>query len=152
MYSILGTSAPAPKTPLMTKLLRRPVSTMASSAFGPHEFSLPFGSYVETCTSFYQFSGPTWLAGWIGYCAPTEFPPHLSTFNCWTPLPWHHYSQHTIGNECMSRFGAICSVVSTGPIFKQCKIETFVMLTSRRDGCRRCSIEMHMNDRKCDRK
>ncbi len=36
MYSILHTSVPAPKTSLATKLLRRLVSTMASSGFGPY--------------------------------------------------------------------------------------------------------------------
>ncbi len=32
-----------------------------------YEFSQPPGSYVETCTSFYIFSGPRWLADRIGY-------------------------------------------------------------------------------------
>ncbi len=36
IYSILPTSVPAPKTPLVTKLLRRPVSTMVPSGFGPY--------------------------------------------------------------------------------------------------------------------
>ncbi len=36
MYSILRTTVPAPKNPLATKLLRRLVSTMASSGFGPY--------------------------------------------------------------------------------------------------------------------
>ncbi len=36
LFSILHTSVPAPKTPLVTKLLRRLVSTMASSGFGPY--------------------------------------------------------------------------------------------------------------------
>ncbi len=36
MYSILRTTVLASKIPLATKLLRRPVSTMASSGFGPY--------------------------------------------------------------------------------------------------------------------
>jgi hypothetical protein len=35
-YTILHTNEPAPKKPLATNILRRPVSTMASSGFGPH--------------------------------------------------------------------------------------------------------------------
>jgi hypothetical protein len=35
--------------------------------FSEYEFSLPFGSYVETCTSFYVFSGPKWLSSRVEY-------------------------------------------------------------------------------------
>ncbi len=52
--------------------------------------SLPLGSYVETCSSFYVFSGPRWLVGWIGYWTPIKLPCRLSGFHCWTPLPPHH--------------------------------------------------------------
>jgi hypothetical protein len=45
---------------------------------GWYEFCLPLGSYVDTCTSFYVFSGPRWLVGWIGYWTPIELPHCLS--------------------------------------------------------------------------
>ncbi len=44
------------------------------------------------------------------------------------------------------------SVASTGPIFRQRKIFTFVTTASRHDGRQRCSIKTHRNYRKCDRK
>ncbi len=31
----------------------------------------PSGSYGQTCTSFYVFSGPKRLSGWVGYWTPT---------------------------------------------------------------------------------
>ncbi len=40
------------------------------------------------------------------------------------------------------------SVASTGPIFKRCKIETFVTSSSWRDESRHCSIETRSNDGK----
>jgi hypothetical protein len=55
-----------------------------------HKFSLPLGSYVETCTSFYIFSGLRWLVGWIGYWTPIKLPHCLSASHCWTPPPPHH--------------------------------------------------------------
>ncbi len=64
------------------------------------------------------------------------------------PLPSTHYWKRVyVLVWCDS-----LSVASTGHIFEQCKIETFVMSMTRRDGHRCCSIKMHKNDRKCDRK
>ena len=45
-----------------------------------YEFSLPLGSYVYTCTNFYVFSGPRWLASWIGCWTPIKLPHHRSCF------------------------------------------------------------------------
>jgi hypothetical protein len=44
------------------------------------------------------------------------------------------------------------SVASTGPIFRQSKIVTFVATASWCNGRRRCLIEMRRNVRKCNRK
>jgi hypothetical protein len=55
-----------------------------------YEFSPPFGSYVETCTSFYVFSGPKKLSSWVCYWTPTQLHHRLSTSHCWMPLPPHH--------------------------------------------------------------
>jgi hypothetical protein len=73
-----------------------------------YEFSQPTGSNVETCTSFYVFSGFRWLTCWVGYWTPTQPHHHLSAFYRWMPTPWHHCLQHTIGSKCTSWFGAIC--------------------------------------------
>jgi hypothetical protein len=52
-----------------------------------YEFKLPFGSYVETCTSFYVFSGPKQLSSWVGYWTPTQLHHHLSASHHPTPPP-----------------------------------------------------------------
>ncbi len=44
-----------------------------------YEFSQPPRSYVETCTSFYVFSGPRWLTNRIGYWSPTRSHHRLTT-------------------------------------------------------------------------
>ncbi len=72
-----------------------------------YEFSQPPRSYVETCTSFYVFSGLRWLIGWVGYWTPTQPHHRLSAFYHPTPSPRHHYLQHTIGNDTVPWFGAI---------------------------------------------
>ncbi len=46
--------------------------------FHVYEFSQPTESYVETCTSFYMFSGLRLLTGWVGYWTPTQ-PHHRSS-------------------------------------------------------------------------
>jgi hypothetical protein len=73
-----------------------------------YKFSQFPQSYVETCTSFYVFSGLRWLTGWVGYSTPTQSPRYLSASHRPTPPPRHHYLQHTIGIECTSWFGAVC--------------------------------------------
>jgi hypothetical protein len=55
-----------------------------------YEFCLPLGSYIEICTNVYVFSGPRWLAGWIGYWIPIKLPHRLSASCHWTPPPPHH--------------------------------------------------------------
>ena len=44
------------------------------------------------------------------------------------------------------------SLASTGPIFRQSKIETFETTVSWHSGRRRCLTKMCRNDRQCDRK
>jgi hypothetical protein len=56
----------------------------------PYEFSLPFGSYVKTCTSFYVFSGPKWPRSRVGYWTPIEIPHRSSASHRWMPPPPHH--------------------------------------------------------------
>ncbi len=73
-----------------------------------YKFSQPPESYIETCTSFYVFSGLRWLTGWVGYWTPTQSHHHSSASHRPTPPPRHHYLWHTIGNNSMSWFGAIC--------------------------------------------
>ena len=80
-----------------------------------YEFSHPTESNIETCTSFYVFSGLRWLTGRVGYWTPTQ-PHHRSSASChWMPLPRHHYLWHTIWNECTSWFSAI-RVVRQEPV------------------------------------
>ncbi len=71
-----------------------------------YKFSQPPGSYVQTCTSFYIFSGPNRLSGWVGYWTPTQLHHHLPPSHHPMPPPRHHYLWHTIGNSCVSWFGA----------------------------------------------
>ncbi len=73
-----------------------------------NKLSQPPESYVETCTSFYVFSGLRWLTGWIGYWTPTKMHHRSSASHRPTPPPRHHYLRHTISNDIVSWFGAIC--------------------------------------------
>ena len=70
-----------------------------------NKFILPFEPYVETCTSFYVFSGLKWLDGRVGYWTPSHLHCRSSASHHWSPP--YHKPQHTIGNECASRYGAI---------------------------------------------
>ncbi len=73
-----------------------------------YEFSQPPGSCVETYTSFYVFSEPKWLTIWVGYWTPTKTHHCSSASHHPTPPPQNHYLWHTIGNNIVSWFGAIC--------------------------------------------
>jgi hypothetical protein len=53
---------------------------------------------------------------------------------------------------CVAVWRNSLSVASTGPIFRQSEIVTFLTAASWHDGRRRCSIKTCRNDRKCDRK
>jgi hypothetical protein len=76
----------------------------------PYEFSQPPEYYVETCTSFYVFSGLRWLTRWVRYWTPNKPHHYSSTYHRPTPPPWQHYLRHTIGNKCTSWLGMICPV------------------------------------------
>ena len=65
-------------------------SQFAKFTIWGYEFSLPFGSYVETCTSFYVFSGPKWPSSRVGYWTPTLPPSCSSASHRRTPPPPHH--------------------------------------------------------------
>jgi hypothetical protein len=114
-----------------------------------YEFSQPPGSYVETCTSFYVFSGPRWLTE-DKILDPYQIAPsfvHFPTLNVLAPSSLA--STHCWQRAHVSVWRNSPSVASTGPIFEQDEIETFQNLTSRRDGRRRCLIMMHGNDARC---
>ena len=71
-----------------------------------YEFSLPFGLYVETCTSFYKFSGPTWPSSTKG-----RNIGHLSKYPTIRLLPivgCHH--PHTISLNTLSAHGVSCGL------------------------------------------
>ena len=55
-----------------------------------YKFSLPPGLYVETCTSFYVFSGPRWLTDRIRYWTPTRSHHRSSTSRHRMLPPPHH--------------------------------------------------------------
>ncbi len=118
-----------------------------------YKFSLPFGSYIETCTSFYVFSRPTWLADWIGYWTPIKLPRCLSASHCWTPPPLHHSLSTLSAMSVHLGLAQICPLwQALVPFLNDAKFETFVTLMSWHDGRRHCLIKMRRNDRKCDRK
>ena len=64
---------------------------------------------------------------------PYPINPPLSTSRCWTHLPRHHYSRHTIGNKCTSDFGAICPL--WGAPVPLCKHQETVNFVSSMSGC-----------------
>jgi hypothetical protein len=66
------------------------LKTSILSTMQYYKFIQPFGSYVETCTSFYIFSGPKKLSGWVCYWTPTQPHHRWSTSHCWTPSPPCH--------------------------------------------------------------
>ncbi len=73
-----------------------------------YEFSQPPGSYVETCTSFYLFSGPRWLTSWVGYWTP----PKRTIVHPFPIVQCSHpgtitFLRHTTGNDNVTWFGAI---------------------------------------------
>jgi hypothetical protein len=111
-----------------------------------YEFSLPFGSYVETCNSFYVFSGPKWPS------SRRVLDPHPSAllFVCFpssdatAPAPLASTHCRIAVRDAVRRNSP--SVACTGPIFRRSEIVTFVTTASRRNGRRRCSIKMHRND------
>ena len=106
--------------------------------WGGYEFSLPFGLYVETCTSFYTFSGPKWPSSRVGILDTYQntvsfirFPsldatastPSLTSTHCQLAVlvaVWHNSP----------------SVASTSLIFIQSENETFVTTVSRCDSHR----------------
>jgi hypothetical protein len=119
-----------------------------------YKFSLPLGSYIETCTSFYVFSGPRWLVGWIGYWTPIKLPYCSSASHHWMPRPAPAplASTHCGLAVCVAVWRNLPSVASTGPIFRQSKIVTFVTMASWHNGHRCCLIKTRRNNRKCNRK
>jgi hypothetical protein len=68
------------------------------------------------------------------------------------PTPTPLASAHCRLVVCVAVWRNLPSVASTGPIFRQSKIVTFVTTASQHDGRQRCSIKMRRKDRKCDRK
>jgi hypothetical protein len=69
-----------PHNPPSDNLLQR-------GALADYKFSQPPEYYVETCTSFYVFSGLRWLTRWVGYWTPTKPHHYLSTYHRPTPPP-----------------------------------------------------------------
>jgi hypothetical protein len=102
-----------------------------------YEFSLPFGLYVETCTSLYAFSGPKWPSSRVGILDTYQNTPSFVRFpsldaTAPAPLASTHYQLVVlVAVRCNSP-----SVASIGPIFIWSENETFVTTASRRDSHR----------------
>ena len=102
------------------------------------QLCLPFALFVETCTSFYTFSGPKWLSSRVGILDTYQNTPSFVRFpsldaTTTTPLASTHCCQLAmlVAVWCNSP-----SVASTGPIFIQSENEIFVTTTSWRDSHR----------------
>jgi hypothetical protein len=98
-----------------------------------YEFSLPFGLYIETCTSFYAFSGPKWPSSRVGILDTYQntvsfvrFPSLDATAS--TPLASTHCQLAVLVAVCWRN---LPSVASTGLIFIRSENETFVTTASR---------------------
>ncbi len=99
-----------------------------------YEFSLPFGLYVETCTSFYAFSGPKWPSSRVGILDTNQNTPSFIRFpslDVTNPAPLASTHCQLTVLAAVSRNSP--SVASTGPIFIRSENETFVTTVSRRD-------------------
>ena len=100
--------------------------------WGGYEFSLPFGLYVETCTSFYTFSGPKWPSSRVGILDTYQNTPWFVRFpslDATAPAPLtstHCQLAVLVAVWCNSP-----SVASTGLIFTRSENETFVTMASR---------------------
>jgi hypothetical protein len=102
-----------------------------------YEFSLPFGLYVETCTSFYAFSGPKWSSSRVGILDTYQNTPSFVRFpslDATAPTPLA--STHCQLAVLVVVWRNSPSVASTGPIFIRSGNETFVTTASRRDSHR----------------
>ena len=95
-----------------------------------YEFSLPFGLYVETCTSFYAFSGPKWPSSRVGILDTYQNTPLLVRFpllDVTAPAP-------LASTHC--QLAVFVAVWRNSPIFIRSENETFVTTASRCDSHR----------------
>jgi hypothetical protein len=125
-----------------TETVARRISSCSLEVMSPfwtyriaeYEFSLPFGSYVETCTSFYVFFG-TQKAEGVGRLfdpyptAPSFVPFPLSD----APAPAPLASTHCRLAVCVAVWRNSPSVTSIGLISGGHKIVTFVTKAFGRD-------------------
>jgi hypothetical protein len=95
------------------------------------EISLPFGSYIETCTSFYVFSGPKWPSSRVEYLDTYRNTPSFVCFpslDATAPAPLASTHCRLAVHDAVWRNSP--SVASTGPIFRRSEIVTFVTTAS----------------------
>jgi len=92
---------------------------------------------VETCTSFYAFSGPKWPSSRVGILDTYQNTPWFVRFpslDATAPAPLT--STHCQLAVLVAVWRNLHSVASTGPIFIGSENETFVTTASRRNSHR----------------